>query len=68
MGPKYTLVKRYCSHCGTEVVQSRSGKNFKRLEKTGTGRFGKIFLNTWTSKTYTNISKKQHRQVLPVHT
>ena len=43
---------------------SSGRKNSKRLEVTGTVRFGKIFLNTWASKTYKDISKKQHRQVL----
>ena len=40
-------------------------KNLKRLERTETVTFGKTSLNNWTSETYNDISKKQHRQVLP---
>ena len=47
------FVSRYGSHW------SRSRKNFERLERTETERFGKIFLNTWASKAYDDISEKQ---------
>ena len=51
---QYTLVRRYGS------CWSKSRKNLKRLKRTGTERFE----NTYASKTYNNISRKQHSQVL----
>ena len=58
------------SHCKALCSRlSSGGKNSKRLERTertGIVRFGTIFLDTWASKTYNDISKKQNRQVLPV--
>ena len=60
---QYTPVWRNGSHW------SLGHKNFKRLERIGTVRFGYIFLITWTSKTYDDISKTEHHQVRPaLHT